>query len=93
MINAATRPVIIAGEEIHTFALQDSPEVIGGGQGFHVETEDQFNYVISDAFSHSSIYSVIDVRLERNDKSPALDRLTTNVAKQFYNHLDSPKLV
>ena len=67
------------------------PELIGGGQGFHIETEDQFNCAISDALGHRNMYSVIDVRLERNDKSPALDRLTTNLAKRFYDHYDLSK--
>ena len=67
------------------------PELIGGGQGFHIETEDQFNCAISDALNHRNMYSVIDVRLEQNDKSPALDRLTTNLAKRFYDHYDLSK--
>ena len=67
------------------------PELIGGGQGFHIETEDQFNCAISDALNHRNMYSVIDVRLEQNDKSPALDRLTTNLAKRFYDHHDLSK--
>lgn len=62
------------------------PQVIGGGQGFHIESEDQLNYAFSTALSQRNTYSVLDVRLERNDKSPALDRLTKNLAKRFYHH-------
>jgi indolepyruvate decarboxylase len=90
-----TEQLMLNGDfnDLQPWNYSNIPQVIGGGQGFHVETEDQFNYAISDAFSHSSMYSVIDVRLERNDKSPALDRLTTNVAKRFYNHHNSSKRV
>ena len=90
-----TEQLMLNGDfnDLQPWNYSSIPEVIGGGQGFHVETEDQFNYAISDALSHRNMYSVIDVRLERNDKSPALARLTTNVAKQFYNHPDSPKRV
>jgi ribonuclease D len=69
------------------------PQVIGGEQGFHIESEDQLNYAFSDALSQRNTYSVLDVRLERNDKSPALDRLTKNLAKRFYHHHDPLKRV
>lgn len=90
-----TEQLMLNGDfnDLQPWNYSNIPEVIGGGRGFHVETEDQFNFAISDALGHSNMYSVIDVQLERNDKSPALDRLTTNVAKRFYNHHDSPKRV
>jgi hypothetical protein len=69
------------------------PQVIGGRQAFHIEPEDQLNYAFSDAVSHINTYSILDARLERNDKSPALDRLTKNLAKRFYHHHDPPKRV
>jgi indolepyruvate decarboxylase len=61
------------------------PQVIGGGRGFHIETEDQFNNAISQALKFSSTFSILDVHLERNDRSPALDRFTKNIAKRFHN--------
>jgi TPP-dependent 2-oxoacid decarboxylase len=62
------------------------PQVIGGGRGFHIETEDQFNSAISEAIDSRSTFSILDVHLERNDRSPALDRLTKNIAKRFHDH-------
>ena len=61
------------------------PEVIGGGRGFLVETEDQFNNAISEALNFRNAFSILDVHLDRNDRSPALDRLTQNIAKQFHH--------
>lgn len=61
------------------------PQVIGGGLGFHIETEDQFNSAISQALNFSNTFSILDVHLERNDRSPALDRFTKNIAKRFHN--------
>jgi indolepyruvate decarboxylase len=90
-----TEQLMLNGDfnDLQPWNYSNAPELIGGGQGFHIETEDQFNCAISDALSHSNMYSIIDVRLERNDKSPALDRLTTNLAKRFYDHHDASKRV
>ena len=61
------------------------PQVIGGGRGFLIETEDQFNNAISEALNFRNAFSILDVHLERNDRSPALDRLTQNIAKRFHH--------
>jgi TPP-dependent 2-oxoacid decarboxylase len=82
-----------AFNDLQPWNYSNIPQVIGGGQGFHIESEDQLNYAFSDALSQRNTYSVLDVRLERNDKSPALDRLTKNLAKRFYHHHDPPKRV
>jgi indolepyruvate decarboxylase len=88
-----TEQLMLNGDfnDLQPWNYSNAPELIGGGQGFHIETEDQFNSAISHALSHRNMYSIIDVRLERNDKSPALDRLTTNLAKRFYDHHDASK--
>jgi TPP-dependent 2-oxoacid decarboxylase len=62
------------------------PQVIGGGRGFHIETEDQFNSSISEAINSRNTFSILDVYLERNDRSHALDRLTKSIAKRFHHH-------
>jgi TPP-dependent 2-oxoacid decarboxylase len=61
------------------------PQVIGGGRGFLIDTEDQFNNAISEALNFRNAFSILDVHLERNDRSPALDRLTKNIAKRFHH--------
>jgi TPP-dependent 2-oxoacid decarboxylase len=66
------------------------PQVIGGGRGFHIETEDQFNSSISEAINSRNTFSILDVYLERNDRSHALDRLTKNIAKRFHHHHHHP---
>ena len=68
------------------------PKVIGGGQGFQIETEDHFNNALTVALAHKTTYSILDVHLERDDRSPALDRLTKNIAKQFYIHHDAKRV-
>lgn len=61
------------------------PQVIGGGRGFHIETEDQFNNAISEALNFRNSFSILDVHLDRNDRSPALDRMTKNIARRFHH--------
>jgi TPP-dependent 2-oxoacid decarboxylase len=61
------------------------PQVIGGGRGFHIETEDQFNKAISEALNFRNSFSILDVHLDRNDRSPALDRMTKNIARRFHH--------
>jgi TPP-dependent 2-oxoacid decarboxylase len=81
-----------AFNNLQPWSYSDVPHVIGGGQGFDIETEDQFNDAISKALDYRNTFSILDVHLERNDRSPALDRLTKNIAKRFYYHHD-PKPV
>ena len=58
-------------------------DIIGYGKGFVIETENQFEKCL---FATDKIYSndlcVLDVRLDRNDRSPALQRLTDLLGKK-----------
>jgi indolepyruvate decarboxylase len=74
-----------AFNNLQPWQYSNIPQVIGGGRGFYIETEDQFDKAISEALNFSNIFSILDVHLERNDRSPALDRLTKNIAKQFHH--------
>ncbi len=65
------------------------PQVIVGGRGFQIETEDQFNNAISEVLNFRNSFSILDVYLERNDRSLALDRLTKSIAKRFHHHYNS----
>ncbi|MFL6482432.1 MAG: alpha-keto acid decarboxylase family protein [Nitrososphaera sp.] len=73
-----------AFNELQRWNYASIPQVIGGGQGFNVETEEQFNDAISKALNSRNEFSILDVHLERDDRSPALNRLTKNLASRFY---------
>jgi len=73
-----------AFNELQRWNYASIPQVIGGGQGFNVETEEQFNDAISKALNSRNEFSILDVHLERDDRSPALNRLTKNLANRFY---------
>jgi TPP-dependent 2-oxoacid decarboxylase len=82
-----TEQLMLEGDfnNLQPWQYSSIPQVIGGGRGFHIETEDQFDNAISQALNFRNTFSILDVHLERNDKSPALDRLTKNIAKQFHH--------
>jgi len=60
-------------------------EIIGHGRGFKIETEGQLEESLSAA---ENIYSkelcILDVHLDINDASPALQRLTEILGKRVH---------
>jgi TPP-dependent 2-oxoacid decarboxylase len=59
------------------------PELLGTGRGFLVETEQQLESALSEAQSWTQSFCLLDVRLASLDRSPALDRLASRMAKQI----------
>jgi TPP-dependent 2-oxoacid decarboxylase len=59
------------------------PEVLGAGRGFLVETEQQLDAALNEAQSQTESFCLLDVRLAPLDRSPALDRLASRLAKQI----------
>lgn len=59
------------------------PELLGSGRGFAVETEEQLDDALRLAEMETESFSLLDVRLDRLDRSPALDRLAKNLAKRL----------
>jgi TPP-dependent 2-oxoacid decarboxylase len=64
------------------------PEIIGHGKGFLIETEDQLEESLSAAEKiYSQELSILDVRLDTHDGSPALQRLTQSLAKKVHQSI------
>jgi indolepyruvate decarboxylase len=82
-----TEQLMLNGDfnNLQPWQYSNIPQVIGGGRGFHIETEDQFNKAISEALNFRNTLTILDVHLERNDRSSALDRFTKNIAKRFHH--------
>jgi indolepyruvate decarboxylase len=59
------------------------PEVLGAGRGFVIETERDLNAALVAAEQHTEGFCLLEVRLEPNDRSPALQRMTERMAKQI----------
>ena len=58
------------------------PEVLGKGLGFHVETEEELEFALVGAAKNEKSFSIIEVRLDPLDRSPALHRLAARLAKR-----------
>lgn len=56
------------------------PEIVGGGRGIKVETEDELDDALATAQARTDGFTLIDVQLDPYDKSPALERLTKYLA-------------
>lgn len=59
------------------------PDVLGSGRGFAVETEEELDRALQHAERETETFSLIDVRLDSLDRSPALHRLARNLAKRL----------
>jgi TPP-dependent 2-oxoacid decarboxylase len=59
------------------------PDVLGNGRGFLVRTEKEFDDALAAAEKNTTSFSILDVRLDSRDRSPALERLGNNLAKQL----------
>jgi indolepyruvate decarboxylase len=59
------------------------PDVLGSGRGFAVDTEEQLDRALLEAEKETESFSLIDVRLDSLDRSPALHRLARNLAKRL----------
>jgi indolepyruvate decarboxylase len=59
------------------------PELLGAGRGYIVETEQELQQAMKEAERYTGAFSILDVRLDRYDFSPALQRLTRSLAKRI----------
>ncbi len=51
------------------------PEVLGGGTGYEVRTEGEFDHALQAALADRRAMSLIQVHLDPNDRSPTLQRM------------------
>jgi indolepyruvate decarboxylase len=59
------------------------PELLGGGRGFEIRTEGEFDQSLKAAFQNKDSFSLLNIHLDPFDISPALDRLTRRLAKKI----------
>jgi indolepyruvate decarboxylase len=68
--------------EIQPWAYHKLPEVYGGGKGYEARTEGEFDEALSCAWADTKNLSLIQVHLDRDDHSVALERLTEKLSKR-----------
>jgi len=68
--------------EIHPWQYSRLPQVLGGGMGYEVRTEGEFDAAISQAWEDRSGPSLIHVHLSTTDASQALRRLAERLGQR-----------
>lgn len=61
--------------DIHGWQYHELPKVLGGGTGYEVRTEGEFDTALNSAWADNSGPSILHVHLSQTDSSHALDRL------------------
>ncbi len=68
--------------EIHSWHYSRLPQVLGGGTGYEVRTEGEFDAALRQAWSDRSGFSLIQVHLAPDDASIALQRLAERLGRR-----------
>ncbi len=68
--------------DIQPWAYHKLPQVYGGGTGYEVRTEGDFDAALRRAWADTDGLSLIQVYLDRADHSTALERLTEKLSKR-----------
>jgi indolepyruvate decarboxylase len=69
--------------DVWPWAYSRLPEMLGAGRGFVVETEGQLDQALVEAEQWTRSFCLLEVRLQPLDRSPALDRLASRLAKRL----------
>jgi indolepyruvate decarboxylase len=69
--------------DIHSWQYHKLPEVLGGGRGYEVRTEGEFDAAIGQAWNDRRSLSLIHAHIPENDASDALRRLTERLSKRI----------
>lgn len=60
------------------------PEILNKGKGFDVKTEDQLDEALRQSRKYTESFCILDVHINPEDRSPALQRLTDTLAKRVH---------
>jgi indolepyruvate decarboxylase len=69
--------------DIRNWDYHRLPDLLGGGWGFEVHTEGDFDQSLRAAMAHRDAFSLINVHLDPFDVSPALKRLGESLSKRI----------
>lgn len=80
---ATERPIIDGPfNDLLSWRYSRLPELLGCGLGYEIDTEGQFLAALNAARDHPETYSILEVKLDPHDISPALQRLTHGLAER-----------
>jgi indolepyruvate decarboxylase len=66
---------------IHPWQYSKLPEVFGGGKGYRVRTEGEFDAALTAAWKDTTGPSILQVEIDESDCSPALRRLAERMSQ------------
>jgi indolepyruvate decarboxylase len=69
--------------DINPWQYQLLPQVLGGGTGYEVRTEGEFDAAIAKALADTSGLSLIRVHIDVDDRSITLDRIGKGLARRL----------
>ncbi len=67
--------------DIHEWQFHKIPEVLGDGKGWEVRTEGELDAALNEAIANTASFSLLNVHLDKMDRSPALERLANRLSK------------
>lgn len=68
--------------DIHPWRYDKLPEVLGGGRGYAVHTEEEFDAALRAALADADQMHLLHVHIDLNDRSTTLDRLAEKLQKR-----------
>jgi indolepyruvate decarboxylase len=69
--------------DLQEWRFHELPVVFGGGLGFEVRTEGDLERALAKALQQRDTISILNVHLDPDDMSPALERLTSSLRKRI----------
>jgi indolepyruvate decarboxylase len=69
--------------DVWPWAYHRLPEILGAGRGFVVQTEEDLEHALREAERWTQSFCLLEVRLGRLDRSPALDCLAARLARRL----------
>ena len=76
--------------DIYNWQYHKIPDVLGAGHGYDVHTEEDLDAALNAAIQETSCFSLLNVHLDKLDRSPALDRLAKKLSLRVRPKLDEP---
>ncbi len=68
--------------DIHLWNYSRIPEILGKGKGFDINTEDQLEEVLRNVHKYAESFCILDVHIDPEDSSLALQRITSAMGKR-----------
>ncbi len=68
--------------DIHLWNYSRIPEILGKGKGFDINTEDQLEEVLQNVYKYAESFCILDVHIDPEDSSLALQRITSAMGKR-----------